>query len=79
MAPPGRGEQAGLAVGLTLAIEKRLPQFAPELVTVILSAVIIFEIIGPFGVRWSVVRAGEAHPEGDQSLSAISSPSAPSS
>jgi Kef-type K+ transport system membrane component KefB len=71
--------QAGLAVGLTLAIQRHLPRYAPELTAVILSSVIVFELIGPFGVRWSVVRAGESLPEPDQTLRAISTPSAPSS
>jgi Kef-type K+ transport system membrane component KefB len=77
--PTAMFAQAGLAVGLALAIERRLPQFAPELTTVILSSVIVFEVIGPFGVRWSILRSGESHPEPDQSLSAIRTPSAPSS
>jgi Kef-type K+ transport system membrane component KefB len=78
--PTAMFAQAGLAVGLVLAIERQLPRFAPELTTVILSSVIVFEIIGPFGVRWSLVRAGEQHPEEpDQTLDAISNPSAPSS
>jgi Kef-type K+ transport system membrane component KefB len=61
--PTAMFAQAGLAVGLALVIERRLPQFAPELTTVILSAVIIFELIGPFGVRWTMIRAGESHAE----------------
>ena len=68
-----------VAVGLTLAIQRNLPQFAPELTTVILSEVIIFEVIGPFGVRWSVLRAGESYTEADQTDRAISTPSLPSS
>ena len=77
--PTAMFAQAGLAVGLTLAIQRRLPQFAPELTAVILSSVIVFELIGPFGVRWSVERAGESRPEPDHTLRAISTPSAPSS
>jgi Kef-type K+ transport system membrane component KefB len=69
--PTAMFAQAGLAVGLTLAIQRRLPQFAPELTTVILSCVIFFELIGPFGVRWSVMRAGEARPEADQKLEGL--------
>lgn len=77
--PTAMFAQAGLAVGLALTIERRLPQYAAELTTVILSSVIVFEIIGPIGVRWSVMRAGEARSEADQTLRAISNPSAPSS
>jgi Kef-type K+ transport system membrane component KefB len=55
--------QAGLAIGLTLTIERRVPELAPGITAVVLASVIVFEIIGPFGVRWTVLRAGEAHPE----------------
>jgi Kef-type K+ transport system membrane component KefB len=55
--------QAGLAIGLTLTIQRRLPELAPGITAVVLASVIVFEIIGPFGVRWTVLRAGEANPE----------------
>jgi len=61
--PFATSAQAGLAIGLTLAIQRRAPEWAPHITTVILAAVIIFEIIGPFAVRWTVIRAGEAHAE----------------
>jgi Kef-type K+ transport system membrane component KefB len=77
--PTAMFAQAGLAVGLTLVIERRLPQFAPELNTIVLSSVIVFELIGPLAVRWTIFRAGEAGPEPDHSRSAIITPSAPSS
>jgi Kef-type K+ transport system membrane component KefB len=77
--PTAMFAQAGLAVGLTHAIDHQLPKFAPELTTVILSAVIVFELIGPLSVRWTIIRSGEARPEADQSLSAMSTPSVPSS
>ena len=52
--------QAGLAVGLTLAIEQRYEQFAPVVSTVVLASVVIFEVIGPLGTRFALVRSGEA-------------------
>jgi Kef-type K+ transport system membrane component KefB len=55
--------QAGLAIGLTLIIQQRAPQLAPSVNTVILAAVIVFEMIGPFAVRWTIIRAGESHAE----------------
>lgn len=61
--PRGMLAQAGLAVGLTLTLGRRLPALAPAITTTVLSAVIIFEIIGPLAVRWSVLQSGEAHPE----------------
>lgn len=62
--------QAGLAVGLTLAIEQRYEAFAPQVSTVVLASVAIFEVIGPISARFALMRAGEvedaprAGPEG---------------
>jgi Kef-type K+ transport system membrane component KefB len=61
--PTSMCAQAGLAIGLTLALRERLPDLAPRITAIVLAAVIIFEIIGPFGVRWSMIRSGEAQPE----------------
>ena len=52
--------QAGLAVGLTLAIEQRYDSFTPTVSTVILAAVVIFEMVGPLSTRFALVRSGEA-------------------
>ena len=51
--------QAGLAVGLTIAINQRFETFAPIVSTVVLAAVAIFEMIGPISTRFALVRAGE--------------------
>jgi Kef-type K+ transport system membrane component KefB len=61
--PTAMCAQAGLAIGLTLALRQSLPDLAPAITAIVLAAVIIFEIIGPFGVRWSMIRSGEAQPE----------------
>jgi Kef-type K+ transport system membrane component KefB len=69
----GLQAQAGLAVGLTLAVKNRYPQFAPVVSTVVLSSVALFEMIGPASVRFALVRAGEAaavRPPAQESLSA---------
>jgi Kef-type K+ transport system membrane component KefB len=63
--PFGMCAQAGLAIGLTLTIQRRAPDLAPSITAVILAAVIVFEMIGPFAVRWTIMRAGEAHAETD--------------
>ena len=55
--------QAGLAIGLTLAINRRFPDFAPIITTVVLSSIIIFEMIGPILTRFAIVRSGEAKRE----------------
>jgi Kef-type K+ transport system membrane component KefB len=51
--------QAGLAVGLTLAVNGRYPQYAPVVTTVVLAAVVVFEMAGPASTRLALVRAGE--------------------
>lgn len=53
--------QAGLAVGLTFAINGRFPTFAPAISTVVLASVAIYEIVGPISTRFALVRAGEAN------------------
>jgi Kef-type K+ transport system membrane component KefB len=55
--------QAGLAVGLTLTIGTRFPDLAPTVNTVVLAAVVIFEIVGPLGARLILVRNGEVRPQ----------------
>ena len=52
--------QAGLAIGLTLAVNSRYPQFAPVVTTVVLASVAVFEVVGPTSTRFALVRAGEA-------------------
>lgn len=52
--------QAGLAVGLMLAVEGRFPEYADTVTTVILSSVAIYEMIGPISARYAIVRAGES-------------------
>lgn len=54
--------QAGLAIGLTGTVHERFPDLAPTVVTVVLAAVMLYEIIGPLGVRWAVEWAGEEGP-----------------
>jgi len=52
--------QAGLAVGLTIATERRFPEFAPEVTTIVLASVAIYEMFGPISTRFALVRSGEA-------------------
>jgi Kef-type K+ transport system membrane component KefB len=56
----GLQAQAGLAVGLTLAVNSRYPQFAPVISTVVLSSVAVFEMIGPASTRFALIHSGEA-------------------
>jgi Kef-type K+ transport system membrane component KefB len=52
--------QAGLAVGLALAVNSRYPDFAPIVTTVVLASVAVFEMVGPASTRFALVQAGEA-------------------
>lgn len=51
--------QAGLAVGLTLAVDSRFPALAPVVSTVVLACVAVYEMIGPVSTRFALTRAGE--------------------
>jgi Kef-type K+ transport system membrane component KefB len=51
--------QAGLALGLTLVVNSRYPEFAPVVSTVVLASVAVFEMIGPASTRFALARAGE--------------------
>ena len=52
--------QAGLAVGLTIAIGQRFETLAPTVSTVVLASVAIFEMVGPLGARFALIQAGES-------------------
>ena len=51
--------QAGVALGLALLIQDKDPRLGEIVSTTIFSTVIIFEILGPLAVRWSIVKSGE--------------------
>lgn len=52
--------QAGLAIGLTLVVSRRFPDVAPAVSTVVLAAVVVFEMVGPISVRMALDRSGES-------------------
>ena len=52
--------QAGLAVGLTNAIDQRYETYAPIISTVVLASVAIFEMVGPISTRFALMRSGES-------------------
>jgi Kef-type K+ transport system membrane component KefB len=51
--------QAGVVLGLALLVQDKDPGLGEVVSTTILSTVIVFEILGPLAVRWSVVKSGE--------------------
>jgi Kef-type K+ transport system membrane component KefB len=55
--------QAGLAIGLLLTVNRRFPELAPVVTTVVLAAVTVFELVGPISTRFALSRAGEARPQ----------------
>lgn len=60
--------QAGLAVGLVLVTRERFPEIAPTVTTVVLGAVVVFEIAGPLSARFALDRSGESRPHDANAL-----------
>ncbi len=52
--------QAGLAVGLTLSIERRFEDHAPIVSAIVLASVAIYEMFGPIATRYALIQSGEA-------------------
>ena len=52
--------QAGLAVGLVLTISRQFPEYYPVISTIVLSAVVLYEMVGPIATRFAIVHSGEA-------------------
>lgn len=50
---------SSLAIGLTIQVRQQFPTLADQLTAVVLSAVIVFEIVGPILARSALRRAGE--------------------
>jgi len=55
--------QAGLAVGLTIAVNRRFPEHAAMISTIVLASVVVHEMFGPISVRFAIMRAGESRPQ----------------
>jgi len=52
--------QAGTTLGLTMIVAQQLPQLSDEILTVMISAVILFELIAPLWTKNIIVKLGEA-------------------
>lgn len=52
--------QAGLAVGLVMAVGQQFPEYYGPVSTVVLSAVVVYEMIGPICTKFAIVQAGES-------------------
>ncbi len=53
--------QAGLAVGLTMTVGQQFPEYYAVISTVVLSAVVLYEMVGPISTRFAIIQSGEAH------------------
>lgn len=51
--------QAGVAIGLTLLAAERFPTVADDLLAVVLSATVFFELVGPIATSVALQRVGE--------------------
>jgi Kef-type K+ transport system membrane component KefB len=63
--------QAGLALGLVVTINRRYPELAPVISTIVLAAVAISELAGPVAIRLAIVRSGEAREHPRRPLDAL--------
>ena len=52
--------QAGLAVGITISIERRFDEYAPVVSAIVLASVAIYEMFGPISARYALIQSGEA-------------------
>jgi len=55
--------QAGVAIGLAMVAETAVPEFGAAIRTIILSATVIYELVGPLLTKIALFKAGEAHIE----------------
>jgi len=63
--------QAGLALGLVVTINRRYPEIAPAVATIVLAAVAISELVGPVAIRLAIVHSGEAREHSRKPLDAL--------
>ena len=52
--------QAGLAIGLVMTISRQFPQYYAQISTIVLSAVVLYEMVGPIATKFAVVQSGES-------------------
>lgn len=51
--------QAGVAIGLAMMAETLMPEFGSSIRTIILSATVIYELLGPILTKTALIKAGE--------------------
>ena len=52
--------QAGVAIGMALLAAQRFPEIKDTLLSVVLGATIVFELVGPVITRWTLKKIGDA-------------------
>ncbi|WP_423190269.1 cation:proton antiporter [Alkalibacterium sp. f15] len=57
--------QAGVAIGLTAIAESVVPMYAVQIKVVVLSATLIYELVGPLITKIALTKAGEISPENE--------------
>ena len=62
---------AGLAIGLVLSLSRRFPELGSELSTIVLGAILVYEIVGPISVRNVLLRSGESQARGEAQLEVL--------
>jgi len=51
--------QAGVALGMALIATQHYPEYSHSLLSVVIAATVLFEILGPIATRWALVKVGE--------------------
>lgn len=51
--------QAGVAIGLVMVAQNLMPDYGAEIRTIVLSATVIYELIGPVMTKIALIKAGE--------------------
>ena len=62
---------AGLAIGLVLSLAHRHPELGSELSTIVLGAILVYEILGPVSVRNVLLRSGESQARTEAQLEVL--------
>ena len=53
---------SGMALLLMHDIATRYPQFGEQLASVLLAAIVVFELAGPLALQWALRQAGDVKP-----------------
>ena len=54
--------QAGVAIGMSLLVASRFPEYRDDILSVAIASTVFFEIVGPVFTRIALTRAGTMHP-----------------